>query len=135
MAEGNPDPLDVAVGARIQRLRTAAGMTQAKLAGAIGISFQQVQKYENGLNRVSGSRLQQIASALNVTISELFSDPPPSGGAQVEEELIAFIQSQQGRALNEGFQKLPPELRRGFLALVKSLQEPSPLGIRLHNEH
>ncbi|PWE52117.1 transcriptional regulator [Metarhizobium album] len=135
MAERNPNPIDVTVGGRIQRLRTAGGMTQSKLAEALGISFQQVQKYENGLNRVSGSRLQQIASALNVTVSDLFSDPPPSGGAQVEEELIAFIQSQQGRALNEGFQKLPPELRKAFLALVKSLQEPSPLGIQRYNEH
>lgn len=135
MAKRNPDPIDVTVGGRIQRLRTAGGMTQTKLAEALGISFQQIQKYENGRNRVSGSRLQQIASALNVSVSDLFSDPPQSGDAQVEEELMAFIQSQQGRALNEGFQKLPPDLRKGFLALVKSLQGPSPLGIELHSEH
>lgn len=64
--------LDIAVGARTRELRIRAGMTQTALAKALGVSFQQVQKYERGFNRMGASRLIQVAQALNVPVTALF---------------------------------------------------------------
>jgi transcriptional regulator with XRE-family HTH domain len=71
---GVPDPVDVQVGARIRTRRLLIGMNQETLARALGLTFQQVQKYEGGANRVSASRLSQIAEILDVPISYFFSD-------------------------------------------------------------
>jgi transcriptional regulator with XRE-family HTH domain len=70
-----PDPLDVMVGAKIRIVRTHRGMSQSDLAGKIGFTFQQVQKYENGANRVGASRLSRIAAALGISIGDLSSPP------------------------------------------------------------
>lgn len=64
-------PEDVEIGARIRRYRTLRGITQEQLAETIGVTFQQVQKYEKGMNRVSGSRMIDIARALRATVAEL----------------------------------------------------------------
>lgn len=72
----NADPIDVAVGRRVQRNRMAAGMTQSDLGRAIGVSFQQVQKYETGANRFSASRLVKTAQALGTTASALLGEDP-----------------------------------------------------------
>jgi len=66
-------PVDVAVGARVRELRIRAGMSQTKLGEALGVSFQQIQKYENGSNRMGASRLVQVATALNVPLAHLFT--------------------------------------------------------------
>jgi transcriptional regulator with XRE-family HTH domain len=71
---GVPDPVDVHVGSRIRIRRLLIGMNQETLARALGLTFQQVQKYEGGANRVSASRLSQIADVLNVPIAYFFSD-------------------------------------------------------------
>ena len=71
MANGK-HPVDVAVGGRVRELRIRAGMSQTKLGEALGVSFQQIQKYENGANRMGASRLVQIATALNVPLAHLF---------------------------------------------------------------
>lgn len=71
-----PDPIDVHVGGRVQLRRTLMGMTQEQLAKAIGVSFQQVQKYERGLNRLSASRLFDVCQALGVSITYFFEDVP-----------------------------------------------------------
>ena len=72
MATRKSGPLDAMVGARISILRVSRGMSQATLAERIGVTFQQVQKYERGANRVGASRLAQIASGLGVSVGELF---------------------------------------------------------------
>lgn len=69
-----PDPIDVHVGLRLQRRREILGMTQEKLAKRIGVSFQQVQKYERGLNRISASRMFDAAIALEVSVAFFFDD-------------------------------------------------------------
>lgn len=74
--EKDPDPIDVHVGGRMQLRRTLMGMTQEQLAKAIGVSFQQVQKYERGLNRLSASRLFDVCQALGVPITYFFEDVP-----------------------------------------------------------
>ena len=72
MLARTPDLLDVMVGARIRILRNHRGMSQGELAGKIGVTFQQVQKYEKGTNRVGASRLSRIAAVLGVSVGELF---------------------------------------------------------------
>ena len=72
--ERDPDPIDRHVGSRMQLRRTLVRMTQEQLAKAIGVSFQQVQKYERGLNRLSASRLFDVCQALGVSITYFFED-------------------------------------------------------------
>lgn len=67
-----PHPVDVAVGANIRRIRNDRGMSQEKLGEAMGVTFQQLQKYEKGTNRVSASKLVMIAAALDMPITEFF---------------------------------------------------------------
>ncbi len=88
-----PDPVDVMVGGRIKLRRTLMGMSQERLADALGLTFQQVQKYERGANRVSASRLKHIADALDVSIAWLFnekSDPAPAAAAGFAENQAGF---------------------------------------------
>ena len=74
-----PNPVDTHVGSRVRLRRTMLGMSQEKLGEALGITFQQIQKYEKGSNRIGASRLQRISEVLNVAISFFFEDLP--GGA------------------------------------------------------
>ncbi len=74
---GIPSPVDVHVGARLRQRRTLLGMTQTNLGDAIGLSFQQVQKYERGMNRISASRLFALSGVLDVPVEYFFDDMPP----------------------------------------------------------
>ena len=76
-----PNDVDRHVGTRIRMRRVLIGMSQEKLGGALGLTFQQVQKYEKGTNRVSASRLQQISSALGVPIDFFYNDSTPASAA------------------------------------------------------
>ncbi len=75
---GKPSPVDVHVGARVRQRRTLLGMTQSKLGDAIGLTFQQVQKYERGTNRIGSSRLFDLSRVLDVPIGFFFEDMPPA---------------------------------------------------------
>jgi transcriptional regulator with XRE-family HTH domain len=83
---GVPDPVDVHGGARIRVRRLLIGMNQETLAKALGLTFQQVQKYEGGANRVSASRLSQIADVLGVSIPYFFTDLDAAGGPEPGEQ-------------------------------------------------
>ncbi|MFZ2620320.1 MAG: helix-turn-helix domain-containing protein [Alphaproteobacteria bacterium] len=72
MDTNTPDPIDIHVGRKLKQRRTLLGLSQEKLADALGITFQQVQKYESGANRVGASRLFQIGKVLDVTVSHFF---------------------------------------------------------------
>src|ERR1700745_3000245 len=78
-----PNPIDVHVGARVRLRRTLLGMSQEKLGDAIGLTFQQVQKYERGANRVGASRLFELSRVLDVPVSFFFDElgPESAGGA------------------------------------------------------
>ena len=78
--ESRPSPIDVHVGSRIRLRRTLIGMSQERLGEALGLTFQQVQKYERGVNRVGASRLYDLSRVLDVTISFFFDDMPDSTG-------------------------------------------------------
>ena len=87
-SKGFPNPIDVHVGARIRLRRTLLGISQTTLAEAMGLTFQQVQKYEKGYNRVSSSRLVDLANALDVTVSYFFEDMSAGVGAQTPSALM-----------------------------------------------
>jgi transcriptional regulator with XRE-family HTH domain len=83
---GNPNPIDVHVGARVRLRRTLLGMSQERLGEALGLTFQQVQKYERGANRIGASRLYDLSRALQVPVGFFFDDLPdelPQGTAPV----------------------------------------------------
>ncbi|MBO6639828.1 MAG: helix-turn-helix transcriptional regulator [Roseitalea sp.] len=125
-----PNPIDIHVGSRIRLRRTMLGMSQEKLGESLGITFQQVQKYEKGTNRVGASRLQNIASILNVPVSFFFEDAPddsaPAAASGLEENastyVVSFLSSSEGLQLNRAFVKIAdPKVRRRIIDLVKSL--------------
>ncbi|MEM5493240.1 helix-turn-helix domain-containing protein [Hoeflea sp. AS16] len=125
-----PNPIDIHVGSRIRLRRTMLGMSQEKLGEALGITFQQIQKYEKGTNRVGASRLQNISTILNVPVSFFFEDAPgdPStaqpGMAEANSSnyVVDFLSSSEGLQLNRAFIKIPdPKVRRKLVDLVKSL--------------
>lgn len=75
---GNPDPVDIHVGRRLRARRTLLGMSQGGLGEALGVTFQQVQKYERGANRMGSSRLYRISKVLDVPVSYFFEEMPTS---------------------------------------------------------
>ena len=83
---GKPNPIDIHVGSRVRLRRTLLGMSQEKLADAVGLTFQQIQKYERGTNRIGSSRLYQFAQVLDVPVSFFFDSMPAeaAGGGGVE---------------------------------------------------
>src|SRR4030095_4422390 len=87
-SKGFPNPIDVHVGSRIRLRRTLLGISQSALAEAIGLTFQQVQKYEKGMNRVSSSRLMDMANALDVSISYFFDEMSAAVSGQAPSELM-----------------------------------------------
>lgn len=126
-----PNPIDIHVGSRIRLRRTMLGMSQEKLGESLGITFQQVQKYEKGTNRVGASRLQNISGILNVPVSFFFEDAP--GDAAIDQDGLAeastnyvvnFLSSSEGLQLNRAFVKISDQkVRRRIIDLVKSLAD------------
>ena len=131
MEQKKPNDIDVNVGQRIRMRRKVLRESQTTLADVLGITFRQVQKYETGMNRVGASRLQHIASYLNVPVSHFFEDMPTlSDNAQAgsvplgleADEVETFLGSPLGKALNRAFKKIAdPAVRKNIIALVKSV--------------
>ena len=86
-----PNPYDAHVGARLRACRTLAGFSQERLGAAVSLSFQQIQKYEKGLNRIGASRLQQFAQILNVPPSYFFEGMPVDGAPQDTGDPLAMV--------------------------------------------
>jgi len=113
-----PSPIDVHVGRRIRLRRTLLGMSQEKLGKAIGLTFQQVQKYEHGANRVGASRLFRIAQVLGVPISFFFDEIP----AEAPGTLSDAGKSPETLELARRYRRIAePKVRRRVLDLVMSL--------------
>lgn len=133
MDKKKPNPIDVHVGSRIRLRRNMLGLSQERLGESLGITFQQIQKYEKGTNRVGASRLQAIASILNTPVSFFFEgavDDENTNAAGVSEDGAAFVtdflNSSEGLQLNRAFMKIPdPKVRRKILDLVKALAADS----------
>ena len=123
---GVPNPVDVHVGARVRTRRLLIGMNQETLARALGLTFQQVQKYEGGANRVSASRLSQIAEVLGVPISYFFNDLDPDGAdpSRREAESRERLQRPETIELIRSYYAIPDqEIRRQFLEMVKAVAQ------------
>src|SRR5262245_56571422 len=122
-----PKLTDKYVGARVRMRRLMVGMSQEKLAAALGLTFQQVQKYENGTNRIGASRLQAIAQSLQVPVAFFFDGAPDGGGADHHRDASSsyvndFLSTSDGLALAKAFQAIKnPTLRRGIVALVEEV--------------
>jgi transcriptional regulator with XRE-family HTH domain len=118
-AKGN-QPVDLLVGARIRLLRKRRKMSQTELGKAIGVTFQQIQKYENGKNRVGAGRLHLVASALNVPIAELFDGAAESGRALKATKPLAF--DSQALRIAEAFVKIPDkQVRSSLIDLAEAM--------------
>jgi transcriptional regulator with XRE-family HTH domain len=135
--EGRPSPIDVHVGSRIRLRRTLLGMSQERLGEALGLTFQQVQKYERGVNRVGASRLFDLSRVLDVPISFFFDDMPDAlantYGAQTSRRLSGFSDTHDGFAddtLNRRetlelvrayYRITDPAVRKRVFELIKSM--------------
>jgi transcriptional regulator with XRE-family HTH domain len=138
--DGRPSPIDVHVGSRIRLRRTLLGMSQEKLGDALGLTFQQVQKYERGVNRVGASRLFDISRVLDVPISFFFDDMPegmdatPMSGPRGRSHGFAEAQEPFGVGLDDHMTKretlelvrayyriAEPTVRKRMFDLIKSL--------------
>jgi len=114
-----PDPIDIEVGARIRARRKAVGISQTALADAVGFTFQQIQKYERGTNRVSASVLVRMAAHLGVAPSELLGHSVPSEG---QGELFRCLGVTGAAELIQTYAEIPDaELRRSVLNLARAL--------------
>ena len=125
-----PNPIDIHVGIRVRLRRTMKGMSQEKLGESLGITFQQIQKYEKGANRIGASRLQNISTILETPISFFFEDAPNSAGEHTSElrensstdYVVDFLSSSEGLQLNRAFVKIRNKnVRRKIIDLVKTL--------------
>lgn len=120
-----PHPVDVHVGKRIRHRRWLAGMTQQQLAQAVGIKFQQIQKYETGANRVSASRLWDIADALDVDVSFFFEGLAPehsehdsAGGVPAD-----ILGDKEALELVRSYYAIPENQRRRLFELARVLSD------------
>ena len=130
-----PNPVDGHVGARVRLRRMLMGISQEKLGEQLGLTFQQVQKYEKGVNRISASRLFDLAQVLNVPVQFFFDEigaaghgvSPTDANAGFAERpadgyVVEFLNSREGLELNKAFVRITdPAHRRAVLELVRSL--------------
>ena len=125
-----PNPIDIHVGSRVRLRRMMRGMSQEKLGEQLGITFQQIQKYEKGTNRIGASRLQHIARVLTVPVAFFFEDAPgapaPAAGGMSEPKsasyIVDFLSSSEGIQLNKAFVRVKDaKLRRRIIDLVRAM--------------
>jgi transcriptional regulator with XRE-family HTH domain len=131
MAKKTPNPTDKHVGSRVRMRRMMLNMSQEKLGDALGLTFQQVQKYEKGTNRIGASRLQQISNILQVPVSFFFEGGPHGGGkgegsgdAPSPAYVSDFLATSDGLALVKAFTRIKnSKLRRSIVNLVEQVAD------------
>lgn len=130
MVKKTPNPIDRHVGSRVRMRRMMLSMSQEKLGDALSLTFQQVQKYEKGANRIGASRLQQIARILQVPVSFFFEGAPAQPDDQVSgfedapspSYVADFLATSDGLALTKAFVRIKnPKLRRRIVDLVEEV--------------
>ena len=128
MTKRDPNFVDRHVGNRVRMRRLLVGMSQEKLGELLGITFQQVQKYEKGSNRVSASRLYQISRVLGVPVQFFYEELAVGGAAAggfaerpAESYAVEFLGSREGLELNKAFARITdPRVRRSIVDLVRA---------------
>ncbi|HWV82060.1 MAG TPA: helix-turn-helix transcriptional regulator [Hyphomicrobiaceae bacterium] len=134
-----PNPIDVHVGNRVRLQRMLIGISQEKLGERLGLTFQQVQKYEKGINRIGASRLFELSRVLGVPVQFFYDDAPASGSQQSatpgfaerssDSHVFEFLSSREGLELNRAFSRITdPKVRKSVLDLVRSLAEEASDG-------
>ncbi len=136
-----PNPIDIHVGSRVRMRRVLMGLSQEKLGHSLGLTFQQVQKYEKGTNRIGASRLQRISEVLNVPVAFFFDGAPvptPIAGETSthgfsgfnepsSSYMVDYAPTAEGVELNRAFSKIQdPKVRKRILDLVRSLADDAP---------
>src|ERR1700675_3073178 len=129
MAKKTPNPIDKHVGSRVRMRRMMLSMSQEKLGDALGLTFQQVQKYEKGANRIGASRLQQISNILQVPVAFFFEGAPNAPGhtdgmseAPSPAYVSDFLATSDGLALTKAFMGIKDaKLRRRIVDLVEQI--------------
>jgi transcriptional regulator with XRE-family HTH domain len=134
-----PNPIDAHVGSRVRLRRMLLGMSQEKLGEHLGLTFQQVQKYEKGVNRIGASRLFDLAHVLGVPVQFFYDDVPTSGADSAastgfadrpaESYVVEFLSGREGLELNKAFVRISdPRVRRSIVELVRALagEESAP---------
>jgi transcriptional regulator with XRE-family HTH domain len=130
MAKKAPNPIDKHVGSRVRMRRMMLNMSQEKLGDALGLTFQQVQKYEKGTNRIGASRLQQISNILQVPVSFFFEGAPHlpgqhgsgMGEAPSPAYVSDFLATSDGLSLTKAFMRIKnSKLRRRIVELVEQI--------------
>ncbi len=130
---GIPSPVDVHVGARLRQRRTVLGMSQTKVGDAIGVSFQQMQKYERGMNRIGSGRLFNLSRILDVPVQFFFDDmpnavaasSPTQGGGKAKKppsyESNPMTERETLELVRAYYKITDPEIRKHLFAMTKSL--------------
>ena len=131
IAKKAPNPVDKHVGSRVRMRRMMLSMSQEKLGNSLGLTFQQVQKYEKGTNRIGASRLQQIANILQVPVSFFFEGAPAVAGSGRHDGMSEapspayvsdFLATSDGLALTKSFMRIhDSKLRRRIVDLVEQI--------------
>jgi len=128
MTKKTPNPVDRHVGSRVRMRRMMVAMSQEKLGDRLGITFQQVQKYEKGTNRIGASRLHQISSILGVSVAFFYEGAPNVDGTPESTEsgnppyVSDFLATSEGLALTKAFMKVrDPKVRRRIVDLVEAM--------------
>ena len=128
MNKKTPNPIDVHVGKRVRTRRMLIGLSQEKLGDALGVTFQQVQKYEKGSNRISASRLQGIARLLDVPVAYFFEDAPvgmpmaPEAVARPAPDGAGLLETPEGVQLANAFSAIDDaQIRRRLVDLAEAL--------------
>ena len=123
-----PSPVDRRIGLNIRAARLAFGMSQERLAELVDLTFQQIQKYEKGINRVAASRLVAIADALAVPLMQLYDGVVTARIGAADNELAEMLASPEGLLLARLARRITPNanLRRKFIALCQALVESEP---------
>ena len=127
-----PNPIDVHVGSRVRFRRMLLGMSQEKLGEKLGLTFQQIQKYEKGINRIGASRLFDLAQVLGVSVQFFYEEAPTGQVARfvadgfaerpAESSIVEFLRSRDGLELNKAFVRIADvRARRAIVELVRSL--------------
>lgn len=128
--DSGPHPVDMHVGLRLRQRRTLLGMSQERLGDALGLTFQQVQKYERGANRIGASRLYHLSRLLDVSVNYFFDDMPSDvsaavdGEVQVSEAAPGFAEEAQARLDTD------PMARKETLDLVRAYYSIGDTGVR-----
>ena len=131
MASKKPNPVDTHVGSRVRLRRMLLGMSQERLGDSMSLTFQQIQKYEKGVNRIGASRLFQISKILDVPVQFFFEEAPyvgepgqQKGMAEPKSEavILDFLNSREGLELNRAFVKIADaKVRKSVVDLVRAL--------------